>query len=417
MGPLTILQRVKAVSGFQFAAFRIVFGTYLLLHFVALLPYGRELFSAAGALADPRLNFTAGLVPNPLARWGAPSVVTAWLLGSAALSLLYTLGTFRRGSAVLLWFSWACLFNRNNLISNPSIPYVGLLLLLTALVPRGEPVRLGARARTWSFPALVFWTAWVLMAVGYTFSGVVKLDSPSWVDGSAMLHLVNNPLARPGVLRDLFVAAPGWVHAAFTWGTLATEVLFLPLSLHRRTRPFAWSAMLLRHLGILTMVDFADFSFGMVMLHLFTFDPDWMPPRRGPVALVLYDGVCGLCDGFVQFLLAEDRAARLTFAPLQGETARAHLPAPDDLGQTVGSVIFVMETAQGRRTTLMRSDAALRILDTMGGFWRVVSWLRVVPRGVRDAVYDWIARHRYRWFGRYAECPTPPPAVRARFLP
>jgi predicted DCC family thiol-disulfide oxidoreductase YuxK len=407
---------VKALSGYQFATFRILFGTYLVLHFVALVPYGPELFSHAGVLPDARLNFTSGIFPNPLARWDSPQFVTAFLVALAVLAVAFMAGSYRRTAAVLLWFGWACLFNRNNLIGNPSIPYVGLLLLLTALVPAGEPLRVGRRADAWVFLTAPFWTAWVLMAVGYSYSGVVKLASPSWVDGTAILHLVNNPLARPGVFRDLFLAAPAGVHAAFTWGTLAAEALFLPASLFRRTRPLAWAAMLSLHLGILSMVAFADLSFGMVMLHLFTFDPDWLPARRGRSALVLYDGVCGLCDRVVQLLLGEDREGLLRFAPLQGETARAFTGAPDALDPTLGTIVFVSERATGARATFMRSEAVLRILDTLGGFWRVVSWLRVVPRPLRDAVYDWVARHRYAWFGRYAECPVPASGMRARFL-
>jgi hypothetical protein len=85
------------------------------------------------------------------------------------------------------------------LISNPSIAYVGLLLLLTTLVPGREPLRpFDRRAESNDFyvPAAAYWTAWCLMAAGYTFSGIVKLASPSWVDGTAFWHVVQNPLAR-----------------------------------------------------------------------------------------------------------------------------------------------------------------------------------------------------------------------------
>ena len=279
MDPRPLLRRVKPFPGWQFAAFRILFGVYLVAHFAALVPYGPELFGRTGVLSDPRLNPTYGILPNPLTRWDSPEQVTAFLVALTALAGLFTLGVFRRGSAVLLWFGWACLFDRNNLISNPSIPYVGLLLLLCALVPVGEPLRVGRRVRQWFFPAAVFWTPWALMAIGYTFSGLVKLASPSWLDGTAILHLVNNPLARPGPMRDLFLLAPGWLHALSTWLTLAAEILFLPLSFHARTRPVAWGALLAMHLGILMLVDFADLSLGMVMLHLFTLDPEWLPAR------------------------------------------------------------------------------------------------------------------------------------------
>jgi hypothetical protein len=183
----------------------------------------------------------------------------------------------------LLWYGWACLFNRNVLISNPSIPYVGLLLLLTALVPATEPWRLSGRREereAFYMPAGVWVTAWALMAVGYTFSGVVKLASPSWVDGTAFWHVVNNPLARTGPTRDLTLSLPMWVFQLLTWKALAVEVLFLPLALSSATRPLAWLAMVGMHVGIITLVSFADLSAGMLLLHAFTFDPGWLTAAR-----------------------------------------------------------------------------------------------------------------------------------------
>lgn len=419
MGTLSVLRQITPISGYQFATFRILFGLYLILHLASLLPYGAEIFSREGMLASARLNFTHGILPNPLEHWDSPGAVSAFLLVLLGLAVAYTAGVFRRSCAILLWFGWACLFNRNNLISNPSIPYVGLLLLLSAILPAGEPLRVrrGRGTRAWCFPAGVYWAAWFLMAIGYTFSGGVKLFSPSWIDGSALLHLVNNPLARPGVFRDLFLGLPelGW--RLLTWGGLAMEILFLPLSFHRSTRPLAWSAMLSMHLGILLIVDFADLSFGMVMVHLFTFDPEWLPVRHGARGLVLYDGVCGLCDRTVQFLLDVDRHRVLTFAPLQGETAMSLLGSHNAITNNLESIIFVREYSTLNVATYRRSEAVLRILNEVGGFWRVVSWLRIIPRPLRDMVYDWIGRNRYRWFGKFAECRIPSAEVRARFLP
>ena len=127
--------------------------------------------------------------------------------------------------------------------------------------------------------------------------------------------------------------------------------------------------------------------------------------------LIYYDGLCGLCDRFVQFVLRRDRAARYRFAPLQGSTAGERVPASLDprASQTV-----ILEDAGRFR---VRSDAALAILSGLGGAWRLAGLLRVIPRPLRDAVYDLVARNRERWFGRRAECRVPEPAERDRFLP
>lgn len=272
------MQAIAPVTPRQFACFRIIFGAYLAVHFAHLVPWASELFSREGVLPTATLNPTYGILPNVLAWWDSPAFVTAFLVTLAGLSVLFALGVARQAVAVLLWYGWACLFNRNVLIGNPSIAYVGLLLLLTTLIPAREPLRaFGRKAASDEFyvPATVYWAAWVLMAAGYTFSGVVKLSSPSWMDGTAVWHVVQNPLARDGLLRDVVLGLPAWGFQLLTWKTLALEILFLPLALWRWTRPLIWLAMVGMHIGILALVSFADLSAGMLMLHLFTVDSRW----------------------------------------------------------------------------------------------------------------------------------------------
>lgn len=129
--------------------------------------------------------------------------------------------------------------------------------------------------------------------------------------------------------------------------------------------------------------------------------------------IVFYDGVCGLCDRSVRFLLLRDRRATLRFAPLQGDTARRRTDLPSELR----SVIFVAHSGTAQEQIYSRSEAALRLLDHVGGVWRIVSWLRLIPRPIRDVVYEFIANRRYRWFGKFDACRVPPPEWRARFLP
>jgi hypothetical protein len=272
------VQAVAPVTPRQFAWFRIVFGTYLAVHFAHLTPWAAELFSREGVLPTADLNPTHGILPNLLAWSDSPAFVTGFLIVLAGLSVLFAAGICRHAAALLLWYGWACLFNRNVLISNPSIAYVGLLLLLTTLVPAREPFRVfGHKASSDKFyvPAGAYWTAWVLIAAGYTFSGIVKLASPSWVDGTAFWHVVHNPLARDGALRDLVLEMPAWGFQWLTWKSLALEILFLPLALWRWTRPLIWLAMVGMHLGIVALVSFADLSIGMLMVHLFTVDSRW----------------------------------------------------------------------------------------------------------------------------------------------
>ena len=129
----------------QFALFRIVFGTFLTWHFLALMPYGAELFSNEGLISDPALNPTYGFFPNPLYLWDSPAAVTTIVGLAVVASLAFTMGWARRTSAVILWLILTALFHRNNLTSNPSIPYLGLILILTVLIPIGENFSLSRR--------------------------------------------------------------------------------------------------------------------------------------------------------------------------------------------------------------------------------------------------------------------------------
>jgi predicted DCC family thiol-disulfide oxidoreductase YuxK len=127
--------------------------------------------------------------------------------------------------------------------------------------------------------------------------------------------------------------------------------------------------------------------------------------------VIYYDGLCGLCDRFVGFVLPRDRRQRYHVAPLQGQTARSRLPDLDDPAEST-TVIFDDEG-----TLRVRSDAAIAILTGLGGVWRGAGLFRLVPRPLRDAVYDWVARRRRRWFGRRDACRIPSPEERERFLP
>jgi predicted DCC family thiol-disulfide oxidoreductase YuxK len=416
------LRQISKVSPGQFALFRIILGAYLLQHFLWMLPWAGELYGTSGMLPDPNLNPTYRLFPSPFMLWGGPAAATLVVAALALLSASFMFGWHRRIASALLWYGWACLFNRNNLTSNPSIPYVGLILLFCALVPMGEPFSLTSdrnrQPNEWFFPAWIFRGAWFLMATGYSVSGLIKLQSPSWVDGTAFHHLIDGPLARPGLIRDLFLASPPWVLAVMTWSTLAAEISFLPLCVFRLGRAIAWSVMLSMHLGIVLAVDFADLSFGMVMIHLFTFDPEWLPQptdKRSPV--LLFDGECGLCNWVARFIMREDASSRMRFATLQSPTAQEYLRQQGLPTDDFDSLVFVPNWNDPVRGGYkLRTAGLLATCAELGGVWRVMSWLRLVPAVVRDPAYRLVARSRYAIFGTYLPGPLRDPAWETRFL-
>lgn len=136
----------------------------------------------------------------------------------------------------------------------------------------------------------------------------------------------------------------------------------------------------------------------------------------GPGPIILYDGVCGLCNRLNRFVLTRDPAGRFRFAALQsalaGEILTRHGRDPRDLD----TLYLVLDHGRPDERLLRKSDAALWILRDLGGPWRAAGALRAVPRWMRDLGYDLVARTRYRLFGRYDTCPLPDPRHRARFL-
>lgn len=130
-----------------------------------------------------------------------------------------------------------------------------------------------------------------------------------------------------------------------------------------------------------------------------------------PVSIVLFDGVCNLCNASVRFIIDRDPSGYFHFARLASDSARrllaeahANQPLPDSMALVENGRLY------------LRSTAALRIARRLRFPWPMLWGLAAVPRPLRDWVYDWIARNRYHWFGRPNQCLLPTPERRARFL-
>jgi predicted DCC family thiol-disulfide oxidoreductase YuxK len=132
--------------------------------------------------------------------------------------------------------------------------------------------------------------------------------------------------------------------------------------------------------------------------------------------LVLYDGVCGLCNRLLQFLLRHDHRRVFSFASLQSAVGQSMVKRsggnPDDLT----SFYAVADYRTPNSRVFTRSDAALFVAGELGWPWKAARFVRVTPKGIRDGAYDLVARSRYRVFGRYERCPAPTPEFRSRFV-
>ena len=131
--------------------------------------------------------------------------------------------------------------------------------------------------------------------------------------------------------------------------------------------------------------------------------------ERHPI--VLFDGVCNLCDGFVQFVMKRDKAGIFRFAPLQSEAGRVLLRHFNLDEAAMDTVVLIENGALHTKST-----AALRTVRNIGGVWGLAYAFIILPKFIRNSVYDFIAKNRYRWFGKKDACMIPTPEVRARFL-
>lgn len=414
----------QPVSPHQFALFRIFLGLYLFQHFVRLIPFGPELFSAKGMLPDPSLLPTGKIFPNILFLIDSPFFVSGWLAFLALLSVLLIFGWQRRIVSVVLWYGWASLLNRNIFISNPGLPYMGWILLALAVIPGREPLRLGWGTRspspggpadaasTFTVPPLVFWGAWFLMGIGYTLSGIHKAQAPSWQDGTALWHVLQSAIARDNILVQSLLGLPMWVLKLKTWGVLLLEASFIFWCFNKWSRLIVWLAIMGMHAGILMTVDFPDLTFGVLMIHLFTFDQRWIKPVRLEEGkqILFFDGVCGLCNHVVNLLLSVTAGHTIKFTPLQGKTAAEKL-GPENT-QQLSTIVYWRD---GKMLT--KSSAVAAVLRDVGGFWALGWAMLILPRALRDFGYDLVAANRYKMFGKRDACRMPTPDERARFLP
>ncbi len=132
-------------------------------------------------------------------------------------------------------------------------------------------------------------------------------------------------------------------------------------------------------------------------------------------SVILFDGVCNLCNSSVNFVIDRDAAGRFKFSALQSPEALPYIAqanrSPEDLGDLLQSIILV----EGDKM-YDKSTAALKIARQLDGLWPLLYGFIIIPRFIRDFVYNWIAKNRYQWFGQLEACRLPTPELRNRFL-
>ena len=284
-------------SAKQFILFRLLFGSYLIWHFYSLIGYGQELFGQNGMILQGKRSkkeeeeqkqgsYSSYLSLNIFTWTENPDYILFLLV---LLSIGFTFGIKRRTCSFLLYYAWVCLFISNPLISNPSLAYIGWLLVVCVLIPStpaeyNSVIKPYSVWKEWQIPPFLYWGSWILMNLGYTISGVHKLlTCESWRDGSALSHVLTSPLARSSnswILSFLLFTCPPLVLQLLTWFALFLESSAFPLGLFYYTRKWYWLLFVGMHFGILFVVNFTDLTLGVLMIHLFTFDARWITKKK-----------------------------------------------------------------------------------------------------------------------------------------
>lgn len=261
------LKLVQFLLGHQFSIFRVVFGLYLIFQFIEIWIYSADIYGQQGFFEYSNQDMTE-FARNSMFGF---TVLT---------SLFYTLGLQRRWAAAVLALLWAFLNFRIPFVTVPSHGYIGWFLLVSILIPGGEPWSLSKRDLNWRMPPLILESAWFVIGLSYTASGLDKLLAPSWLNGEAMLLVLKSPVAFSSWGQELILSAPTWLTQILTWSALILEVVYAPLCLFKGTRKLAWIMIVALHLQALYLLDIRSVSIMMLIAHGFVFDPEWLEFKK-----------------------------------------------------------------------------------------------------------------------------------------
>ncbi len=406
------------ITGGLYSLFRIGLGAYLFIHFAHLIPWAMEVFGKDGLVGTSQYSPFIGIFPNPLAQFDNQWVLNGLLFTGSACGLLIAVGKWDRVAALTCTIILAWLYQRNPLIANPSLPLVGWMLLAHCFVKQTGIGRITFTKEndiqySWRLPNSVWIAAWVVLAVAYSYSGYTKLLSPSWVDGSAISIVLENPLARDHFLRTLLLGFDPWVLQWLTWGITLIELFFVGLIIYKPLRIFAWTFMLFVQFGFLIFLNFADLTFPMLLIHLLMFNPSWIKAKTHNYEIIFYDGNCALCHGVVRFVLNEQQNQQYKFSPLQGAYFKTHF-TDEQIQDIPESFIILTENKE----MLFEGKAVIYILKSLGGIWFIIgSIFSILPNVILNFGYRLVAKIRIIVFGNTDTlCPVLPSNLRKQFL-
>ncbi|OQW46905.1 MAG: hypothetical protein A4S09_03080 [Proteobacteria bacterium SG_bin7] len=303
------------------------------------------------------------------------------IYGVTVLSLILMSGYLTMAAASLLFMLWLIKFQMQAFHSNP-----GAFLILYSLF-------FFAAEKQEKVKNFVYQMFWVLFIITVAFDLVTALNTSLDLFPFGMRY------------EHTHLPPKSWIQLR-----IAANIFFLCGMMVVPMRAFAWSTFFIFHTGWMLSFGFSDFSSTFIFTLLFMFNPEWTtaPSDEKLKSIIFYDGICVLCNKFTNFLFKEDFAHHFYYAPLQGKTAKEKLPRTDSA--QIQSIVFFDENK-----CYYRLDAVIRILSEVGGIWHLAKILWLLPKNIRDKIYNWVANNRYDWFGTLNYCPLPTPEERQYF--
>ncbi len=410
---------MREYTGGQYSLIRCFFGVCLMLFMADL---GRRvvlLYLDPAMLSHGRTQAIGGVIPNVLTFNSSPEFVAGLVLFAAMLAMLLCVGVWDRVAAGVIWYILACLHWWIPPSHNVGAVLLGWLLIAHILMPvrpygSWSARRLIIAAGAWRMPRILHSVAWCLLAVAYASSAMLKYASDDWLSGQIMAWKIDSGTIRLTAESDLMEMLPPGALVVIACTMMCVEFAFAPLALSRPLRPLIWAWTLIFHQAFIEATFFGQMNLGILMLHVFCFDPAWIKPRfQGTTDTIVYNGQCGLCHRFVRFVLAEDWSGtsfRFTPRQLLASQPPAGMPTAAHLA---GGIIVLTE--QG--ATLARSTAVLHVMHRLGGMWAVIAdGLKLTPRPIRDLLFRLSATLGRRLCRRPVDLwPTADPQEHRRF--
>lgn len=425
-------------SSLPLAIFRIAFGIFLLYFFASTYWFLKMYYGPHGLLFSPVMHDTFS-GQNIFLKMN-PALFPYVFAGTIVITLFFTCGIFTRFSSVALWgllTSWEIPLTYGTNSADLIIRTLAFLFMIAALAGHAQRtlsidflISKYVRPLLHLRPLSFFISAWttrlfqIQLVFIYFFTAISKIVGIDWYDGTALYYVFNQSLWSRFDLSWL-TTMPVLIGLA-TYSSLLLELIMIPVLVWpRKTRiPILFAAFFF-HLTIGIMMRIIMFTELMPVFYL-CFLEDYhieamkrksefvfrrIFPRTQESPLILFDGVCNLCNTSIQFIIRHDPEHYFRFATLQSKTGGDILHR---LGKSTAH-FDAMILVKGDKV-YEKSSAALKIASSLYSPWPIFSFFLVVPRFIRDGVYDFIARNRYQWFGKQNTCMVLTPELEKLFL-